>query len=67
MGLQYVSHMRSHSLNMHAQLSSGASSLNIGLSLHLSHYLQCASSEGSGETARLCSLARAFAARICDK
>ena len=53
---------------MHAQLSSEARSVNIGLSIHLvCHHLQCASSEGSDETAYLRSLARVFAARIRDK
>ena len=32
-----------------------------------SPYFMCANSEGSGETARMRRLARAFAGRLCDK
>ena len=47
---RYLSQMKSYSLNMHAQLSSGARSLNFGLRLHLCLYIVCESSEGSGKT-----------------
>ena len=37
------------------------------LNFRLLLYFTCANSEGSGETARMQSLARAFAVRLCDK
>ena len=52
---------------MHAQQSSGATRLIFGQTLHLLPYFMCANSEGSGETARMRSLTRAFAVRLCDK
>ena len=45
---RYASQMQSYSLNMYAQLSSGARSLNFGQRLHLCPYIVCESSEGSG-------------------
>ena len=47
---QYLSQMQSYSLNMHAQLSSGARSLNFGLRFYLCPFIVCASREGSGDT-----------------
>ena len=43
--------------------------LHFALSIHPRPYSVCASREGSGETARMCRLVGAFAARdhICDK
>ena len=42
---------QSHSLNMHAQLPSGARGLNIDLGLYLHSYCLYTSIKGSGETA----------------
>ena len=44
---RYLSHMRCHSLCMHAQLSSGARGTKFGLSPILPPYIVSASSEGS--------------------
>ena len=41
--------------------------LQLRAKLCLIPYLMCANSEGSGETAQMRSLARAFAGRLCDK
>ena len=41
----------SHSLYMHAHLSSGTIHLNIDFGLHLLHNVGCERSEGSGKTA----------------
>ena len=38
-----------------------------GRTLHLLTYFMCADSKGSGETARMRRLARAFTGRLCDK
>ena len=45
------------SSNMHAQPSSGAKCLIFALTLRLLPYFMCATSEGSGETARMRRLA----------
>ena len=44
-------------LNAHADLHTVARGLNFGLTLHLHQNFVYASSEGSGESARLCRLA----------
>ena len=49
------------------QPSSGARCLNVGRTLRVLPYFMCANSEGSGETARMCRLAWAFAGSLCDK
>ena len=54
-------------LNVYADVFSLTTCLNLGLSLNLCPYFVCASSEGSGNTARMLRLVRASAARICDK
>ena len=52
---------------MSTKLPSGSRCQNIFLSLRLGPFLECATSEGSGETAWMRRLVRAFAARgICD-
>ena len=51
-------------LNMHAQLSSGARDLNVGLSLHQHPYFLCASIEGCDVTAQLHRLIWAFTANV---
>ena len=56
-----------HSSNAHEQPSSGARCLIFGRTLRLLPYFMCANSEGSGETARIRRLARAFTGRLCDK
>ena len=56
-----------HPLDPHADVYSGAWSLQFGLSLHLHTYFVYASSEGSSEYAHMRRLARAFIARQCDK
>ena len=53
--------------NMHAQLSTGATHLTFGQTLHLLPYFMCANSKGSGETAWMRSLAWAFTVRLCSK
>ena len=58
--------VESHSFNTHAQLPSGTRRFNCVLSLPVRSDFVCASSKGSGETARKRRLARAFAARKCD-
>ena len=55
------------SSNAHAQPSSGARCQVFGRTLCLRPYFMCANSEGSGEAARMCRLAWAFAVRLCDK
>ena len=45
--------MCSHSLNMHAQLSSGDRNTNFSLSLNIGHYYAYARSECSDETAHM--------------
>ena len=52
---------------MHAQPSNAATRLIFGQILRLLIYFMCANSEGSGETARMRSLAWTFAVRLCDK
>ena len=54
---------------MCAALSCGDRWLNVSYSFQLCPYVVCTSSEISGETARVCMLARLmdFAARTCDK
>ena len=52
---------------MHVQPSSGARCLIFGQTLHLLPYFMWANSEGSGETARMRRLTRAFARRLCYK
>ena len=52
---------------MHAQPYSGARCLISGRTLRLLPYFMYANREGSGETAHLRSLARAFTGRLCDK
>ena len=49
-----------HSLNMYAQLASGARDLVFGPSLHLLLHCVSASSEGSDKTANMRSLVLAF-------
>ena len=56
-----------HSSNAHAQPSTGARCRIFGRTLCLLPYFMCASSEGSGETARMRRLAGAFAGRLCGK
>ena len=53
--------------NAYAQPSNGARCLIVGRTLRLLPYFMCANSEGSGETARMRRLARAFAGRLYDK
>ena len=57
-------YMQSHSLNMHAQLSSGAREMVFGLCLHQGLFFKLASSEGSGETSPMCMPVLTFAAHI---
>ena len=52
---------------MPAQLSIGAKSVNLGLSLYLHPYFMLASGEGASEAAHLVSLTRALAAPICNE
>ena len=52
---------------VHAQPFRGARDLVFCLKVPLDSVLVWASSEGSGETARMCRLAWTFAANICDK
>ena len=52
---------------MHVQPSSGDRCLIFGQTHSLFPYFTCANSEGSGEIAWMCRLARAFAGRLCDK
>ena len=54
-------------LTAHSQPFRGASDLAFCLKVPLESLLVWASSEGSGETARMCRLAWTFAARIGDK
>ena len=54
-------------LTVHAQTFRGARDLAFCLKVSLDSLLVWASSEGSGETARMRRLAWTFAARICDK
>ena len=54
-------------LNAHMQPSSGVRCLIFGQTLRLLPYSTSANSEGSGETARMCRLAWAFAGHLCDK
>ena len=54
-------------LTAHAQPFRGARGLAFCLKVPLDSLLVWASSEGSGETARMRRLAWTFAARICDK
>ena len=54
-------------LNVFADVFSLTTCINLGLSLYLCPYFVCASSEGSGNAARMLRLVRASAARICDK
>ena len=56
-----------HILTAHAQPFRGARDLPFCLKVPLDSLLLWASSEGSGETARMCRLAWTFAARIGDK
>ena len=51
----------------HIQQGYKASGINFGLSLHVLLYFVYASREGSGKTAHMCRLARAFPACRCDK
>ena len=67
MRLWYYSSLVTHSLNTHAQPSSGAKCLIFGRTFRLFPYFMCANSEGSSETARMRRLALAFAGRLCDK
>ena len=53
------------SSNAHAQPSSGARCLIFGGTLRLLPYFMCVNSEGSGETAQMRRLARAFAGPLC--
>ena len=55
------------SLNAAAKVSSQALDIKFGLSLHLHPFFVYVSSEGSGESAHLRRLARAFASRNCNK
>ena len=48
------------------QTSSGARCLIFGRTLRLLPYFMYANSKGSGETARMCRLARAFTGRLCE-
>ena len=57
----------SHSLKIHVQLSSGPRDLTFDLKLHIPSSYVYASNEGSVKTAHMRSLARAFAARTCNK
>ena len=54
-------------LNTHADISSRARGLLFGLDLSLNLYFIYMRSEDSGKPAQMCRLARAFAARRCDK
>ena len=58
---------KSHQINAHAHLSSGATGLKFGLSLPLLPYFVCARSEGSDESAHMRRLVSAFAGRRWDK
>ena len=60
----YVRYNCIHHLIRHAQLSSRARGLHLGLNLHLHIYLVCKNSEGSWETAWMQRLIRAFVACI---
>ena len=53
-------------LNAHANVSKRAEGLHVSVSLSLLPYFVYTSIEGSDETARKRSLARAFAAHRCD-
>ena len=61
-----VLHPRSDSRNW-PRSSEWARCLIFGWTLRLLPYFMCANSEGSGETARMRRLDRAFAGRLCDK
>ena len=52
---------QTHSSNVHAQPSSGARCLIFGRTLRLLAFFMYTNSKGSGETARMCRLAWAFA------
>ena len=67
MRLWYSSSFVNSSWNALAQPSNAATRLIFGQTLHLLPYVMCANSEGSGETARMRSLAWALAVRLCDK
>ena len=62
-----IAHAPKPDLNAHADLPSGVRGLNFGLSLHKHPFLLYASSEDSGESARMRRLASVIAARQCDK
>ena len=47
----FIAHAKSHSLNRHCQLPSGASCLNIGLNIYIYPFYVCTGSEGSGDAA----------------
>ena len=51
----------------HTQPSIGARCLIFGRTILLFPYVMCANSKGSGETAQMHRLARAFAGHLCDK
>ena len=53
----HIAHAQTPHLNFHADLSSGARDLKVGLSLHLFAYLVYARNEGSGESAHVRRLA----------
>ena len=56
------------SLKVHEQLSNNACCLVSALNLHLSFFIfECASIEGPGESARMRSLVRDFAVRLCKE
>ena len=63
----FILHKLTHSLNVHAQPSSGTRCLIFCQSLRLLPYFMCANSEFSGETAWMRRPSWAFAGRICDK
>ena len=59
--------LRSHSFNVHAQLSSRFICLSFCLVIPFLPYFVHASSEGSSKTVKMRMLARAFYNCICDK
>ena len=60
-------HSQKTLINAHTDVSSKARGLTFGLSLHQHPYFVYLHSKGSGESVHLHRLARAFAARLCDK
>ena len=67
MRLCYFMCMLSHSLSMHAKLSSGARGLMFGLSLHLDPFYVCANNKGSSKIVHSCRLAWEFIVHVCAK